>query len=54
MEIKITGTPDEIKKLLNAIEGSNEQLKQNISVQDALKELGKQPILPYQFSENDN
>lgn len=25
MEIKITGTPDDIKKLLNAIEGSKEQ-----------------------------
>ena len=27
MEIKVIGTPDEIKKLLNAIEGSKEQLK---------------------------
>lgn len=26
MEIKITGTPEEIKKLLNAIDGSKEQL----------------------------
>lgn len=27
MEIKVIGTPDEIKKLLNAIAGSKEQLK---------------------------
>lgn len=26
MEIKVTGTPDEIKKLLNAVIGSKEQL----------------------------
>lgn len=31
MEIKITGTPGEIKKLLDAIGGSKEQLIQDVN-----------------------
>lgn len=31
MELKITGTPDEIEKLLNAIGGSKEQYVQDIN-----------------------
>ena len=31
MEIKITGTPGEIKKLLDAIGGSEEQLVQDVN-----------------------
>lgn len=33
MEIKITGTPGEIKKLLDAIGGSKEQLIQDVNGQ---------------------
>lgn len=32
MEIKITGTPNEIKKLLNAISGSKEQPKEIVDI----------------------
>jgi len=32
MEIKVTGTPDEIEKLLNAIGGSKEQSVETVDV----------------------
>lgn len=38
MEIKVTGTPDEIKKLLDAIAGSKEQ---PVAYKDLQKEIKK-------------